>query len=99
MNVDLPAPFGPVRPKRRCGGNATVTLSNSTRPAYAWLTSWTLNILEGLARRNPHATTTPAGGRCAKVITPPRGIAPAPCGETRRRGEKRETCRTTAIVV
>src|SRR5512137_127937 len=41
MKVDLPAPFGPVRPNRRPGANVTFTSSNSFLGPKALVTSWT----------------------------------------------------------
>lgn len=44
MNVDLPAPLGPVSPYRYPGLNLTETLSNNVRDPYSFETSLTTII-------------------------------------------------------
>ena len=41
MNVDLPDPFGPVRPYRRPGENVVVTFSKRIREPNRMETFWT----------------------------------------------------------
>mgnify|MGYP001561669713 CR=1 FL=1 len=67
MNVDLPAPLGPVRPKRLPGPKAVLTSSKSLRPPKPFDTLETvITVLPrgaaGLSRPGGHALTRRAAG-------------------------------------
>src|SRR5437763_15234939 len=57
MKVVLPAPFGPVRPYRRPGGNDVFTPSNSFLPANALVTFVTW-IISTRSRKGADASNT-----------------------------------------
>src|SRR5512137_250333 len=79
MNVDLPDPLGPVRPKRRPGANETFTSSKSFFGPKALVTSWTA-IMARAPLSQPPDFRELFLGRGASV-----GAMPSPAGLIQRR--------------